>query len=703
MPFQQDLNLLPDFPISMIAPNSKEVPFSFISPKIEPKLEQIDNEPIPAIPPIPTTPLPNNSENPNPTNPQNPIPNPIRDPYPNVDANPFQNPTAPQQLSPEESDVYAEFIRISQLFRAAFAEKLQQRFGDVSALQPGSMAIIPSGQDDPVSSAIVAATPRPKRARSGEMVRASPLGLHDQQFFRNSVRKTRMVYESLRLFLIRQDDIRFLQLGINAGKRCRADMKSAAAMLERDLWLNRDKRIIGSIPGIDIGDQFFFRIELCVVGLHGQVQAGIDYVSAGLSPSREPIATSIIVSGGYEDDEDGGDIIIYTGHGGKERHFLRHSVHQKLQGGNLALERSRHYGIEIRVIRGLKCDGSPTGKVYVYDGLYRIIDCWLDLGKSGFGVYKYKLVRIAGQPEMGSVIMRYAANLRADPLSVRPSGYSSLDISKGKENLPVYLFNDVDVDNDPMLYEYIVGPVYPPSTFEGSVGGGCDCVSGCSNGCQCILKNGGELVYDSSGILLRGKPLIYECGRACRCPPNCHNRVTQKGVTHRLEVFRSRETGWGVRSLDAIRAGAFICEYSGVVLTEEQAEVISMNGDSLIHPSRFTNRWVEWGDISCIYPEYIRPAFPLLPQLKFAMDVSRMRNVACYFSHSCSPNVLVQFVLHDHYNVSYPHVMLFALENIPPLRELSIDYGVVEGYTGKIAPEMLPKKAENSGSNVTLF
>ncbi|KAH0456130.1 hypothetical protein IEQ34_014037 [Dendrobium chrysotoxum] len=78
------------------------------------------------------------------------------------------------------------------------------------------------------------------------------------------------------------------------------------------------------------------------------------------------------------------------------------------------------------------------------------------------------------------------------------------------------------------------------------------------------------------------------------------------------------------------------------------------------------------------------PKYPYLPELSFSIDVSRDRNVACYLSHSCSPNVFVQFVLYDHYNVSYPHVMIFAMENIPPLRELSIDYGIVEEWIEKL-------------------
>ncbi|XP_058095018.1 histone-lysine N-methyltransferase family member SUVH9-like [Magnolia sinica] len=624
---------------SSITPLNEGNPHSFISPKQEPKLEPPDEEE--------HTPLPN--------------PNSLK-----------------EEVSSSESDIYAEFLRISRLFHSAFAGKLGR---DLAVLSPGALPIVPTNPPPSISSAIVPVTKR-KRQRSTEMVRVSSLTVHDQQHFRDSVRKTRITYESLRLFLLREECPSPV-----TGRRTRADLKAAAAMMDRELWLNRDKRIIGSIPGVDVGDLFFFRMEMCVIGLHGQVQAGIDYVPGIRSSNGEPIATSIIVSGGYEDDEDKGNMIIYTGHGGRARQQMRHNVHQRLRGGNLALERSRHYGIEIRVIRGLKYESSPTGKVYVYDGLYRVVDYWLDVGRSGFSVYKYKLLRMVGQPEMGSAVIKFTENLRKNPLLGLPAGYMSLDISRGKENLPVYLFNDIDSDCEPMLFDYLVRPIYPPFAFQQVGGGvGCDCISPCSDGCYCVERNGGKLAYDEDGILLKGKPLIYECGSSCRCPLSCRNRVSQKGVKHRLEVFRSRETGWGVRSLDSIRAGAFICEYSGIILTSKQAEVVAMNGDSLIHPSRFPERWVEWGDLSNIFPRYERPASPLLPPLGFAMDVSSMRNVACYFSHSCSPNVLVQFVLFDHYDLSYPHLMLFAMENIPPLRELSIDYGVADEWAGKLSP-----------------
>ncbi|KAG6664613.1 histone-lysine N-methyltransferase family member SUVH9-like [Carya illinoinensis] len=661
-PFQ-DLNMIPDPP----ATSTTKGALPLLTPKIEPKLEPSD-EPLQRQP-----------------TPQEPFFSTGTTMTPYVLSNSEHTPMSslPLAISSGEDSVYSEFFRVSELFRTAFAKRLQ-RYGDVDVLDPDSRAIVPVPQEDGNNHVSTVVSRKKPNQRSAELVRVADLSMEDRRYFRDLIRRTRMIFDSLRVLSMMEDEKRRLVDG-GLSRKVRGDLRAASALRDRDLWLNRDKRIVGSIPGIYIGDLFFFRMELCVVGLHGQVQAGIDFVPASQSSSGEPIATSIIVSGGYEDDEDTGDVIIYTGHGGQDK-FSRQCAHQKLEGGNLALERSMHYGIEVRVIRGIKYEGGVSSKVYVYDGLYRILDCWFDVGKSGFGVYKYKLLRMDGQDEMGSANLRFAESLRTRPLTARPVGYLSLDISMKKEKVPVLLFNDIDTDQEPLYYDYLVKTVFPPYAFHRTGNGtGCECAWGCADGCFCAMKNGGEIAYDHNGILLRGKPVIFECGPFCRCPPTCRNRVTQKGLRNRLEVFRSRETGWGVRSLDLIQAGAFICEYAGVALTRDQAQILSMNGDSLIYPNRFSSRWAEWGDLSQIFTDFVRPTFPSIPPLDFAMDVSRMRNVACYISHSETPNVLVQFVLYDHNNLMFPHLMLFAMENIPPLRELSLDYGVADEWTGKLS------------------
>jgi len=512
----------------------------------------------------------------------------------------------------------------------------------------------------------------------------------DHRPHREMVRRTRILFDSIRVSgLLEEENNRKNKKYLKASSlinqteevnnsRVRNDLKAATLMNDHGMYLYNDVKIIGPVPGVCIGDIFLYRSEMCVIGLHGQLQAGIDYLHASMSSNGKPIATSVVVSDGYNDD-DQGDRIIYSGHGDVKQD-------QKLERGNLAMVTSMQQEIDVRVIRGFRYEGgtSSTSKVFVYDGLYKIIEYWFEKGISGFGVYKFMLSRVQGQPKMGSMILKEASMLKRGQLCDNPMYVLSADISNGKENIGVRLYNDIDSDLYPMQFEYLPKAAFPKfllpySMTERKKKRVMEC-SECVDGCVSSIMNGNTFSYSKSGILLKGRSLIYECGPFCSCPSHCRNRVTQKGIKYRLEVFRSNETSWGVRSLDPILAGTFICEFTGLVLTREQAEILTMDGEQnslIIYPNRFLNRSTqEWGDLSMIDANYVHPAYR---PLDFALDVSMMRNVASYISHSPTPNVFVQLVLFDHGNWMFPHLMVFAMENIPPMRELSLDHGVEAG------------------------
>ncbi|GLJ26399.1 hypothetical protein SUGI_0508940 [Cryptomeria japonica] len=208
---------------------------------------------------------------------------------------------------------------------------------------------------------------------------------------RGKVRETLQLFQVLCRKLIHEEED-CVKISSPNGTPVRADLRAAQLLKDNNLYVNMGKQIVGVVPGLEVGDQFHYRIEFCIVGLHRQIQAGIDF----LKQKNVQVATSIVASGGYEDDLDSGHVLIYTGQGGNNyRGDKRQTEDQKLERGNLALKNNIGLKIPVRVIRGIKKKhfGNEGNKerrknkvsvLYTYDGLYDVEKCWLDRGASGY-------------------------------------------------------------------------------------------------------------------------------------------------------------------------------------------------------------------------------------------------------------------------------------------------------------------------------
>ncbi|XP_045465394.1 histone-lysine N-methyltransferase eggless isoform X2 [Harmonia axyridis] len=64
---------------------------------------------------------------------------------------------------------------------------------------------------------------------------------------------------------------------------------------------------------------------------------------------------------------------------------------------------------------------------------------------------------------------------------------------------------------------------------------------------------------------------IYECNSRCKCNNTCLNRVAQHPMSLKLQVFRTHNRGWGIRCLNDVPQGAFICVYAGTIHTDQMA------------------------------------------------------------------------------------------------------------------------------------
>ncbi|WP_218136799.1 MULTISPECIES: YDG/SRA domain-containing protein [unclassified Streptomyces] len=155
----------------------------------------------------------------------------------------------------------------------------------------------------------------------------------------------------------------------------------------------------GAPPHVRVGDTFKRRRTLARARVHRPTMAGI-------CGTRASGAESIVVSGGYDDDEDYGDEIIYTGQGGRDEKTKKQCKDQELTLGNAALVTSYSTGAPVRVIRGAGGERRYSPAVGLrYDGLYRVEECWSQRGKSNFLVWRYRLRAI------GSVDKQAATNI----------------------------------------------------------------------------------------------------------------------------------------------------------------------------------------------------------------------------------------------------------------------------------------------------
>ncbi|KAF7130165.1 hypothetical protein RHSIM_Rhsim10G0001200 [Rhododendron simsii] len=497
---------------------------------------------------------------------------------------------------------------------------------------------------------------------------------------------------------------------------------------------------------------------MVVVGFHSHWLNGIDYIGQNgskefdihlkLSPYhiiksdssflvvfqdysgyKLPLAIAIVLSGQYEDDLDNCEDIVYTGQGGNNLLGNRRQVKdQVMERGNLALKNCIQQNTPVRVVRGHKSADSYVGKVYTYDGLYKVVKYWAEKGVSGFTVFKFQLKRVVGQPVLTT---NQVLNARGQiPKSIAEiRGLVCEDISGGQENIPIPATNLVDdppvapsgklltlifyanctllSSSNPTQLAFASLSSKPPKALElldvlalcftyckslqvaGSVkipqnATGCDCKDRCTNpkSCSCARLNGSDFpyVHRDGGRLVAPMGVVFECGPNCGCGPDCVNRTSQKGMRYRLEVFRTPKKGWGVRSWDHIPSGAPICEYIGKLMKTDDVDTAYENDyifdiDCLQTMKGLDGRERRLRDVcipTCLdkSDDHRSDDGP-----EFCIDAGSTGNIARFINHSCQPNLFVQCVLSSHHDIKLARVVLFAADNIPPLKELNYDYG----------------------------
>lgn len=231
------------------------------------------------------------------------------------------------------------------------------------------------------------------------------------------------------------------------------------------------------------------------------------------------------------------------------------------------------------------------------------------------------------------------------------------DISKGKEGHAISCVNGVDDEPAPSDFTYVLENCQTAEVpLDRSITAvqSCKCQDDCSSQ-NCVCSNiSYRCWYNEEGLLvpdfnLVDPPMLFECSRACLCWNNCRNRVVQKGMTCHLQLFRTESKGWGVRTLQDIPRGTFVCEYVGEMVSDSEAD--KREDDAYLFD--LENRDGE----------------------TYCLDARRYGNVSRFVNHLCEPNLVTVRVFVDHQDLRFPRMTFFSSRDISRNEELGFDYG----------------------------
>ncbi|CAM8894829.1 unnamed protein product [Rhodiola kirilowii] len=185
----------------------------------------------------------------------------------------------------------------------------------------------------------------------------------------------------------------------------------------------------------------------------------------------------------------------------------------------------------------------------------------------------------------------------------------------------------------------------------------------CSKNCPLVRSGSDEIPLTCNGHVAR--KFIKECWRKCGCNKMCGNRLIQRGITRNLQVFMTSDgKGWGLRTLEDLPKGAFVCEYVGEILTlKELHSRYTHNFNSMAHPVLLD---AIWGTEKTLKDERT-----------VCLDGTDYGNIARFINHRCSDSNLIDIPVEvespDHH---YYHIALFTRRKINALEELTWDYGI---------------------------
>ncbi|CAL8263831.1 unnamed protein product [Lota lota] len=166
--------------------------------------------------------------------------------------------------------------------------------------------------------------------------------------------------------------------------------------------------------------------------------------------------------------------------------------------------------------------------------------------------------------------------------------------------------------------------------------------------CNCKVSDENPCGVDSECI---NRMLMYECHpQVCVAGERCQNQAYTKRQYSPVEIFRTLARGWGLRAIFDIKKGAFVNEYVGEVIDEEEC--------------RARIRHAQENDICNFYM--------LTLDKDRIIDAGPKGNQARFMNHCCQPNCETQkWTVNGDTRVG-----LFAIQDIPKGVELTFNYNL---------------------------
>lgn len=303
---------------------------------------------------------------------------------------------------------------------------------------------------------------------------------------------------------------------------------------------------------------------------------------------------------------------------------------------------------------------------------------------------------------------------------IRTRRHNLDDISRGQERVAIPVFNPLTNDTLPETFLYISKSITYQSAYvnfslariaDEDYCGTCygDCLKSYPP-CQCARETGGEFAYDSQGRLRASllqeaiadkrdaetisnrmwycemgacpverrnndsnverckghlmRRFVKECWSKCGCDMVCGNRLVQKGIRCKLQVFFTPEgKGWGLRTLEDLPARTFVCEYVGEILTNTELDM--RNSASKGHMEHYPVLLdADWGSENILKDEE-----------SLCLDATFYGNVARFINHRCYDanmvDIPVEIESPDHH---YHHIAFFTTRLVKACEELTWDY-----------------------------